>query len=76
MSGKRLHKRQVKSGDRHFSLGGKPVHDGDQLEAFMYGEWVLITFQSPAADDKSHGILPGGEVAVALNDDAKLRWPK
>lgn len=45
------------------------------LEASMNGEWILATFKSPPADDKPHVILPGNEIAAAITDEMKLRWP-
>jgi hypothetical protein len=61
---------------QQFSVDGKQVHEGDQIQAFLMDEWVPVIFKLAAADDKAHGILPGGEVAVVLNKDMPLRWPK
>jgi hypothetical protein len=68
--------RQRASRMQQFSLDGKQVHEGDQIQAFLIDDWVPIVFKLPADDDKAHGILPGGEVAVTLNKDMPLRWPK
>jgi hypothetical protein len=71
-----LKARQDASGFRHFQLDDRSVQEGDQIEALLSDKWVLVTFKSPPADRRPHGILPGGEIAVALNDDTMLRWPE